>query len=184
MSMRNGSKWSSLALLVVLAACTASAQQAHPVDDKLSAERRQDRRRMADGCRQLLANALQPAETDRRLERQPPWARLVLRHRLSPRHARSISGNFKWHSLRYSHLGRRSLQWTHAPEKRSGAGIRNSATRISRPARWASPTPKKSAPAPVSAAAPEIAASPCMAAKCTSARSIRGSSRSMRKQAK
>jgi len=35
MSTRNGSKWSSLALLFVLAACTASAQQAHQVDDKL-----------------------------------------------------------------------------------------------------------------------------------------------------
>ena len=33
--MRNGSKWISLALLIVLAAATASAQQAHPVDDKL-----------------------------------------------------------------------------------------------------------------------------------------------------
>ena len=35
MSMRNGSKWSALALLVVLAAATASAQQANRVDDKL-----------------------------------------------------------------------------------------------------------------------------------------------------
>ena len=33
--MRNGIKWTALALLVGLAGCTASAQQAHPVDDKL-----------------------------------------------------------------------------------------------------------------------------------------------------
>jgi quinohemoprotein ethanol dehydrogenase len=33
--MRNGIKWTALALLVGLAGCTASAQQAHPIDDKL-----------------------------------------------------------------------------------------------------------------------------------------------------
>jgi len=35
MGMRNGSKWSSLALLVGLVACAAAAQQAYRVDDKL-----------------------------------------------------------------------------------------------------------------------------------------------------
>ena len=106
MRMRNGSKWSALALLIVLAASTVSAQQAHHVDDKLllNAGKTGDEWLMAAGnYSQTRYSPLKQIDASNVSRLGLAW---YYDTASLPGVLEAISRNFERHSLRHADLGR------------------------------------------------------------------------------